>query len=85
MSIMSKLISIISILFLISRIVKSCKHFSFKYDFFVRFEIKLTKCFKFNDEKTIESCECFDFEIKRFFFQCIIFFDVVYDVYKNCI
>ena len=37
MLIISKSISIISTLFLISRIIKNCKRFSFKYDFFVRF------------------------------------------------
>ena len=67
MLIMLKLILIISILFSISRIIKNFKRFSFKYDFFVRFKVKLTRYFKFNNKKTIESYECFNLEIKRFF------------------
>ena len=85
MSIMSRLISTTSLSFLTSRTLKSCKRFSFKYEFFVRFEFLLTMCFKINDEKTIVSCECLDFEIKRLFSQCIILLDVVHDVCENCI
>ena len=85
MSIMSRSISITSLSFLTSRILKICKRFSFKYEFFVRFEFLLTMCFKINDEKTIVSCECLDFEIKRLFSQCIALLDVVHDVHENCI
>ena len=85
MSIMSRSISTTSLSLLTSRTLKSCKRFSFKYEFFVRFEFLLTMCLKINDEKTIVSCECFDFEIKRFFSQCIVFLDVVHDVCENCI
>ena len=68
MSIILKLILIISFSFLTSRTLKNCKRFSFTYEFFVRFEFLLTICFKINNEKTIKSCECFDFKMKRLFF-----------------
>ena len=81
----SKLRQIISIFISIFIIFRNCKHFSFKYVFIIRFEWLLTIWFKFNDEKTIVQCECDDDDFRRFFFQCIIFFDVVHDVCENCI